>query len=364
MDVSGSTDINCQLQHFAHNFLELFANLQKHFPFFHLMEIKGTNYSKYFQFHTHHQTEMSASVQCLLCPLKITVESGIDAQLEKHMEEKHSVGLRQKGFILAIHLLTKAERGRIELWMASRKLESSQEDEKKQEDKDPSKDISKSSNIDTDFILIDDEDEEIECCYDSKEQSINALRSTLFSSTTTLTSGKNGKSSSSLELPYENKTVRTKIRPRQSILKGTQMNNVKLGELFDAKVALAKMLKKIREDEKHEEAEEGASNEEEKEIGVVDIEQQKEREEPLEENKFDEMGRKEESEAEDAEQQKYVEHEENVEQEGDVEHEEDVEQEEDVEHEDDVDEHEEDVEDVQARPFHSNVPNLIFSTLF
>ena len=107
------------------------------------------------------------------------------------MEEKHSVGFGQKGFILAIHLLTKAERGRIELWMASRKLESSQEDEKKGEDKDPSKDdskdISKSSNIDTDFILIDDEDEEIECCYDSKEQSMNALRSTLFSTTTSLT---------------------------------------------------------------------------------------------------------------------------------------------------------------------------------
>ena len=266
------------------------------------------------------------------------------------------VGFGQKRFILAIHLLTKAERDRIELWMTSRKSELSEEGEKKEEDKivqgHPSNDqTSGPSKIDTDLILIDDEDEEIECCYDSKEQSINALRSTLFSSTTTLTSGKNGKSSSSLELPYENKTVRTKIRPRQSILKGTQMNNVKLGELFDAKVALAKMLKKIREDEKHEEAEEGASNEGEKEIGVVDIEQQKERKEPLEENKFDEMGRKEESEAEDAEQQKYVEHEENVEQEGDVEHEEDVEQ-------------EGDVEDVQARPFNSNVPNLIFSTLF
>ena len=72
---------------------------------------------------------MSASVQCLLCPLNI---SGNEVKLEKHLEEKHLVGFGQKRFILLIHLLTKAERDRIELWMTSRKSELSEEGEKKE----------------------------------------------------------------------------------------------------------------------------------------------------------------------------------------------------------------------------------------
>ena len=322
-------------------------------------------YSKYLQFHTHHQTEMSSHVQCLLCPVNIIVDVGSEAKLEKHIEEKHSVGFEQKGFILALHLLTKTEVDRIELWMASRKLELSKEEEKKEEDnieqdhpsKDDPKGISKSSNIDTDFILIDDEDEEIECCYDSKEQSLNALRSTLFSQTPIVTNKQHDKSSSSLELPYRNKTVLTKMRPGRSILKGQQTNNEKLAELFDAKVALAKLLKKINESEKHSEAEEAAAKEKEKKDGVlssyqsietddekegvVDIEQQIEREKSHEEKAFEELDSEEEAKAEDAEQ------------EGDVEQKEDVE-----------DIQAEGAEDIQARPFNSNVPNLIFSTLF
>ena len=290
------------------------------------------------------------------------------------------VGFGQKRFILAIHLLTKAERDRIELWMTSRKSELSEEGEKKEEDKivqgHPSNDqTSGPSKIDTDLILIDDEDEEIECCYDSKEQSINQLKTRLFSQTT----GKDEKSS--LELPYENKTVRPKIRPGQSILKGRQTKDVKPAEMFDAQAALSKLLKKINKDEKcekttigqletdnekegivdieleierekpdeedaeHEaddEAKEDISNVEEKENdalskgrlakndekeGVVDIEQQMEIEKPHQEKEFEEMDSEEKAKAEEVEQ-------------------------------------EEDVEDIQARPFNSKIPNLIFSTLF
>ena len=286
------------------------------------------------------------------------------------------VGLGQKGFILAIHLLTKAERDRIELWMTSRKLELSREGEKKEDDKieqgNPSNDHTGPSNIDADLILIDDEDEEIECCYDSKEQSIDALRRRLFSPTYK----KDQNSSSSLEIPYENKTVQTKIRRGRSILKGPEtINNEKPAELFDAQAALSKLLKKINEDEKHEEGtigqlakndekegiveidletgrekpdKEDAEQEEDGEAGegvlsihqskgqlakndekedIVDIELEIEREKPHEEDEFEEMNSEEEAKAEDVEQEK-------------------------------------DVEDIQARPFNSKIPNLIFSTLF
>ena len=319
---------------------------------------------------------MSASVQCLLCPLNIRMVSGDEVKLEKHMKEKHLVGLGQKGFILAIHLLTKAERDRIELWMTSRKLELSREGEKKEDDKieqgNPSNDHTGPSNIDADLILIDDEDEEIECCYDSKEQSIDALRRRLFSPTYK----KDQNSSSSLEIPYENKTVQTKIRRGRSILKGPEtINNEKPAELFDAQAALSKLLKKINEDEKHEEGtigqlakndekegiveidletgrekpdKEDAEQEEDGEAGegvlsihqskgqlakndekedIVDIELEIEREKPHEEDEFEEMNSEEEAKAEDVEQEK-------------------------------------DVEDIQARPFNSKIPNLIFSTLF
>ena len=250
--------------------------------------------------------------QCLLCPLyNFTMVSGNEAKLEKHMKESHLVGSKQRKFILAIHLLTKTERGRIELWMESRK----QELEEKKDD----------------LILIDDEDDdEIECCFDSKEQSINALRSRLFSQK----SGKDEKSlenpykkslelpyDKSLEVPYENKTVRTKIKPGRSILREREANNVKPAEVFNAQAALAKLLKKINEDEKHGEGtshEEGKKNRdisihqskiqlEKENEDIVDIEQEIEREKAREENKSEKMDSEEEAKAEDVEQNEDVE---------------------------------------------------------
>ena len=333
------------------------------------------------------------------------------------MTENHRVGNGHKGFILAIHLLTKTERDRIELWMDSRKLELEEEEDKiLQEQPSNHKEESEPSNIETDLILIDDEDEEeIECCYDSKEQSMNELRSSLFTTTPTLTSGESDRYSDSIKVPYENKTLLTKMKPGKSILKVPQRNNDMPAESFDANVALAKMLKKINEDEK---VEKDASPsvvqlEKEKTERVVDVEQHIESEEPCDSREFEKLDGENEVKAANGEMgvvgEPHGEHQEvshdkldgeeelkaangeiDVVEEPHGEHQEwskeelvgeevekaangeiDVVQEPQEESHEELDgeedakaENDEQLEEVQARPFNSNVPSLIFSTLF